>query len=92
MPQPQSAGLLSKIGTGLLDAAKSKLDATVTQTKQKVAADPVRFGAFVALAANAALGKVGKKMPPLVTNIVSSLVTATVTAVVRSNVKPRPNW
>lgn len=94
MPQPPKGGqsFLSKLATGLVGAAKGKVTSTVADTKRKVAADPVRFGAFVALAANAALGKLGKKMPPLATNLIGSLVTATVTEMVRSNVKPKAKW
>lgn len=92
MPQPPKGGLLSTIASGLLGAAKGKLSSTVADTKSKVAAEPARFGAFVAIAANAALGKLGKKLPPLATNLIGSLVTATVTELVRSNVKPKAKW
>lgn len=94
VPTQKSGSVLSQLGAGLLAAAKGKLNAGVSDTKRKVAADPVRFGAFVALAANAALGKVsgGKKMPKIATSIIGSLVAATVTEMVRSNVKPKANW
>lgn len=94
VPTKQSVSVLSQLGTGLLAAVKGKLDATIVDTKRKVAADPVRFGAFVALAANAALGKVsgGKQMPGIATKIVGALVAATVTEMVRANVKARANW
>lgn len=91
MAHPKGSAL-SKIATGLLDAAKHKVDSTISETKRKVAAEPARFGAFVALAANAALGKVGKPLSPLAAKLIGNVVTMTVTEMVRSNVKPKPNW